>query len=94
MLTLKKRTDTLRNLLCQTASEYQLHKAATKVRDARIQVLRARIGELSPALFTARQNKRIAKISDQIESLLATTPVEILTEFRRGETWGEADDKR
>jgi hypothetical protein len=83
MLTLKKRTDTLGTLLCQAASEYQLNKAAEKVRDARIRVLRAKIGEMPSVLLTAQQKRRIAKLSDQIESLLATTPMEILSEFRR-----------
>jgi hypothetical protein len=80
-LTLQKRTDTLRNLIRQRASQYQLCKAAIKVRDAQIQVLRARIGELSPALFTARYNKRIAVLNGKIELLQATSPTELLAEF-------------
>ncbi len=83
MLTLKKRADTLRTLLHQAASEYQLNKAAGKVCDARIQVLRAKIGEMPSVLLTAQQNRRVAKLSDQIESLCATTPEEILAEFRK-----------
>jgi hypothetical protein len=83
MLTLKKRTDTLRTLLCQAASEYQLKKSAEKVRDARIRVLRAKIGEMPSVLLTAQQKRRIAKLSDQIESLCAMKPMEILNEFRR-----------
>ena len=83
MLTLKKRADTLRTLLRQAASEYQLNKAAGKVRDARIRVLRAKIGEMPSVLLTAQQKRRIAKLSDQIGSLVATTPKEILTEFRQ-----------
>src|SRR5580692_8730233 len=83
MLTLKKRTNTLCTLLRQAASEYQLNKAAERVRDARIRVLRAKIGEMPSVLLTAQQKRRIAKHSDQIESLLATTPMEILSEFRR-----------
>ena len=83
MLTLKKRDDTLRTLLRQAASEYQLNKAAGKVRDARIRVLRAKIGEMPSVLLTAQQKRRIAKLSDQIESLCATTPMEILSEFRQ-----------
>ncbi len=82
-LTLKKRADTLRTLIRQAASDHKLQKAALRVRDARIQVLRAKIGELSPTLFTARQNRRIEKLRGQIESLLAVTPEAILTEFRR-----------
>lgn len=83
MLTLEKRTDTLRTLLCEAASEYQLNKAAERVRDARIRVLRAKIGEMPSVLLTAQQKRRIAKLSNQIESLLATTSIEILSEFRR-----------
>jgi hypothetical protein len=83
MLTLKKRTDTLCTLICQGASEYQLTKAAQKVRDARIRVLRAKIGEMPSVLLTAQQKRRIAKLSDQVESLLATTPMDFLNEFRR-----------
>ncbi|MBI5758906.1 MAG: hypothetical protein HZA46_10355 [Planctomycetales bacterium] len=82
-LTLKKRADTLSTLLRQTASEYQLYKAAGKVRDARIRVLGAKIGEMPSVLLTAQQKKRIAKLSNQIDLLRATTPMEILTEFRR-----------
>jgi hypothetical protein len=83
MLTLKKRSDTLCTLLCQAASEYQLNKAAERVRDARIRVLRAKIGEMPSVLLTGQQKRRIAKLSGQIASLLATTPMEILSEFRR-----------
>jgi hypothetical protein len=81
--TLKKRTATLRTLLRQAASEYKLNKAAEKVRDARIQVLRAKIGEMPSVLLTEQQKRRIAKLSGQIDSLLATPPTEILREFRR-----------
>ena len=70
-------------MLRQTASEYQLQKAAVRVREARIQVLRAQIGEMPSVLLTAPQKKRIAKLSSQIESLRATTPMEILAEFQR-----------
>ena len=83
MMTLKKRADTLRTLIRQTTSEYQLNKAAGKVRDARIQVLQAKIGEMPSVLLTAQQKRRIAKLSGQIESLRAVTSMEILTEFRR-----------
>ena len=83
MLTLKKRADTLRTLLRQAASEYQLNKAAEKVRDARIRVLQARVGEMPSVLLTAQQKRRIAELSDQIESLRATTPKEILTELQQ-----------
>ena len=81
-LTLAKRTATLRTLLTQSASEYKLLKAAGRVRDARIQVLRATIGEMPSVIRTSGQNRRIAKLGDQIESLRATTPMAILAEFR------------
>ncbi len=81
-LTLEKRTDTLRTLVRQNAAAHKLEKAAAKVRVARIQVLRAQIGELSPALFTKRYNRQIAKLNRRLDSLLATTPLEILAEFQ------------
>ncbi len=81
--TLRKRADTLRTLLRQAASDYQLKKAAEKVRDARIRVLQAKIGEMPSVLLTAPQKRRIAKLSDQIELVSATTTMEILSEFKR-----------
>jgi hypothetical protein len=81
-LTLKKRDATLRTLLSQAASEYKLKKAALRVRDARIQVLRAKIGEMPSVLLTALQKRRIAKLSGQIELLQAATAMEILAQFR------------
>jgi predicted nucleic acid-binding Zn-ribbon protein len=83
MATLKKRADTLRTLIHQGANDYKLQKAAAKLRDARVQVLRAKIGELAPALFTERKNTRIEKLSDQIESLQAKTALQVLAEFQR-----------
>lgn len=83
MQTLKKRTDTLRTLLRQGANEYQVNKAAVKVRDARIRVLQAKIGEMPSVLLTAQQKRRIATLSNQIESLRTTTLNEILAEFRQ-----------
>lgn len=82
-LTLAKKVATLRTLLAQNASETKLLKAATKVRDARVQVLRATIGEMPFPFRTPRQNKRIAKIEGQIDSLRATEPLVILAEFRQ-----------
>ena len=82
MLTLEKRTAALRTLLIQGASEYRLLKAAGRVRDARIQVLRARIGEMPSPIRTPQQNRRIPKLAGQIETLRATTPMAILAEFR------------
>jgi hypothetical protein len=82
-LTLEKRAATLRTLLTQSASEYKLLKAAERVREARIQVLRATIGEIPSVIRTPQQNRRIAKLGGRIESLLATTPMTILEEFRR-----------
>jgi hypothetical protein len=81
-LTLEKRPETLRTLLSKTASEYKLLKSAGRVLDARIQVLRAKIGEMPSVKLTAQQKRRIAKLSGQIESLRGTTPMEILSEFR------------
>jgi hypothetical protein len=81
--TLAKRVKTLRALLNQSASEYYLLKAAAKLRDAQIQVLKAKIGELPiPTLLTPLEEQRLAKLSRQIELLRATTPSEILTDYR------------
>ncbi len=81
-LTLEKRAATLRTMLRQSASEYQLVKAAGRVRDARIQVLRAKIGEMPSVLLTPVQNRRIARLETQIARLVAATPTAILAEFR------------
>ena len=91
MLTLAKRSATLRALLNQSASENKLHKAAGRVRDARIQVLRATIGSF-PSVIYSRQSKtrRIAKLDEQIELLRATSPVAILTEFQLA--WQKASE--
>jgi hypothetical protein len=83
MQTLEKRAATLRTLLSQNAREHKLLKAAERVRDARIQVLRAKIGEMPSVIRTPQQISRIAKLGGQIESLVAITPMTILDEFRR-----------
>jgi hypothetical protein len=82
-LTLEKRAALLRTLLNQSASEYKLLKAAERVRHARIRVLRATIGEIPSIIRTPQHNRRIAKLGGKIESLLATTSMTILDEFRR-----------
>ena len=82
MQTVQKRTDTLRNLLRRSAGEQQLMEAARRLRQARINVLRAKIGELSPALFTSKLDKRIERLSEKVELLRATEPQTILNEFR------------
>ena len=82
MLTLAKREAVLRTLLTRSASEYQLLKAAERVRIARMQVLRARIGEMPSVIRTAQQNKRVAKLEQQIDFLRETTPMAILAQFR------------
>jgi hypothetical protein len=83
MVTLEKRHAALRTLLIKTASEYKLLKAAERVRDARIQVLRATRGAMPSVIRTPQQNRRIARINRQIESLCATAPMAILVEFCR-----------
>ena len=83
ILTLKKRTATLRTVLARGGSEYLLFKAALRVRDARIAVLRATIGQIPSPLRTPQPSKRIAKLSGQIASLRAATPMAILAEFRQ-----------
>ena len=82
-LTLEKRAAALRTLLTQSASERKLLKAAHRVRDARIQVPRAMIGEMPSFTRMPQENRRIAKLGGKIESLLATTPMTILDEFRQ-----------
>jgi len=82
ILTLEKRTATLRTLLAQRASDYKLLKAAVRVRDARIRVLHATIGNMPSVIRTSEQNLRVAKLETQIEALRATTPTVILAEFR------------
>lgn len=81
-MTRTKREATLRTLVAQHASESRLLKAAIKVRDARIQVLRAKIGEMPTVIRTPEQNRRVAILERQVESLRATTPTSILDEFQ------------
>jgi hypothetical protein len=82
ILTLQKRASTLRALLNKNASEYQLLKAAGRVRDARIQVLRATIGDIPSVLKTPAQSRRIAKLDIQIAALRSTAPMTVVAEFR------------
>jgi hypothetical protein len=63
IITLEKRTNTLGALLRQFANERKLYKATEKVREARIQVLRAKIGEMPSVRLTKMQRRRIAKLS-------------------------------
>jgi hypothetical protein len=81
-MSLEKRAATLRTLLTQGASEYKPLKAAERVRNARIQVLRATIGAIPSVLRGPQQSRRIAKLAGQIESLRATSPMAILAEFQ------------
>jgi hypothetical protein len=82
-LTLEKRMATLRALLARGANEYRLLKAAAKVRDARIRVLRAKAGTVPSVLRTADQNQRAAaRLDAAIEVLRATPPAAILAEFQ------------
>jgi hypothetical protein len=69
-------------LLSRGASEYQLLKAAQRVRIARMQVLRATIGDIPSVIRTPQQNRRVAKLEGQIERLSTTTPGAILAEFQ------------
>jgi hypothetical protein len=83
ILTLQKRGAALRTLLSKSANEHKLLKAAERVRAGRIQVLRSTIGDMPTPIRTPLQNKRIARLNSEIESLVATTPATILEEFRR-----------
>ena len=82
-MTLAKREATLRALLNRNASDYKLILAAQRMRDAKAQVLRARIGAMPSVIRTPQQNQRVAMLEAQIASLLATTPKAILLEFRK-----------
>lgn len=79
---LKKRTDTLRTLIRRSASEYQILKAAVKLREARIRVVNAQIGAMPSVLTTPEQTRRVAKLVKEIESLEATPPSDFVAEIR------------
>jgi hypothetical protein len=78
----QKRTDTLRTLLRRGATEYQLLKAAVKLREARIRALSAQIGELPTVLVTPEHARRVARLRNEIESLHATPPSALIAEVR------------
>jgi hypothetical protein len=82
IITLDKRINTLGGLLRQCANERKLHRAAEKIREARIRVLRAKIGEMPSVRLTGQQRKQIAKFSLQIESLRTIPAAEIINEVR------------
>jgi hypothetical protein len=79
---LKKRTDTLRTLIRRSASEYQILKAALKLREARIRAVNAQIGEMPFVLTTPEQTRRVANLVKEIESLEATPPLDFVAEIR------------
>lgn len=82
-LTLEKKEAALRSMLTKCASNARLLKAAERVRDARIQVLKATIGEMPSVKLTPPQLRRIARLEGEIQVLCETTPTTILAEFRR-----------
>jgi len=73
---------TLRALLNKRASDAKLLRAATRVRDAGIQVLRATIGEMPTPIRTPEDDKRVAQLQAKIDSLSSTSATETLAEFR------------
>jgi hypothetical protein len=82
-------------MLAKGADEPKLLKAAEAVCYARIQVLRARVGEV-PLLDTRVRPRKIARIDAQIAALLSATPAKVLAEFtsmrpKTGET-SKSDD--
>jgi predicted nucleic acid-binding Zn-ribbon protein len=91
MLTLKKRTATLRTLLASGASEHKVLRAAEKVREAKIQVLRATIGQVPSVLRMNAHSRRLAKLNSQIETLRKTTPECLLAEFKMARRKTDAD---
>jgi hypothetical protein len=82
ILTLQKRAATLRGLLNKNASEAKLLKAAARLRDAKIQVLRATIGAMPSPIRTPEQIRRIAQLNEEIASLSARAPATVLSDFR------------
>lgn len=78
----QKRTDTLRTLLRRGATEYQLLKAAVKLREARIRALSAQMGEAPKVLVTPEHARRVARLQNEIESLHATPPSALIAEIR------------
>ena len=82
VLTLRKRVATLRALLNKRASDAKLLRAATRVRDAGIQVLRATIGEMPTPIRTPDDDRRVAQLQAEIDAIIATPVTEILAEFR------------
>lgn len=81
-LTLAKRTATLRTLVSQNASQYHLLKAAERVREARIQVLRATIGTIPFVTRLYERTEQMVQLDEQIAALRATVPGAILAEFQ------------
>lgn len=82
VLTLRKRMATLRALLNKGASDQKLLRAAARLRDARVQVLRATIGEMPTPIRTPDDDRRVARLQAEIDSLAATPAAEILLQFR------------
>jgi outer membrane PBP1 activator LpoA protein len=82
----EKREAALRSMLTKCASNVRLLKAAERVRDARVQVLRAKIGEMPSVKLTPSQHRRIARLEGEIQVLNETAPQTILAEFRRIES--------
>lgn len=82
VLILKKRTDTLRTLIRRNASEYQILKAAVRLREARIRVVNAQIGEMPSVLTTPKQTRRVANLVKEIEALESTPPLDFVAKIR------------
>ena len=85
LLTLSRRAATLGNLLRQETNEYQTAKAAERWHEARIRVLRAKIGEFPSPLVTPANQITIQKIEAEIESFLAMNLPMILADFQKSE---------
>jgi hypothetical protein len=88
--TLEKRVATLRALFNRGVAEAKLLKAAARVRDARIAVIRAKLGELPTPLRRPYHARRIAKAAAEIESLQSISLQVILAEFRSARPAGKS----
>lgn len=82
VLTLSKRSSTLRALLNKGASEAKLIVAAGRVRDACVQVLRATIGEMPTPVRTPDDDRRVSQLQTKIDSVRSTSATKTLAEFR------------
>jgi hypothetical protein len=80
--TLRKRSATLQGLLARGADEAKLLKAAERVRNARIQVVRAQMG-LVPVADSPKRDRQLKNLRATIDATVAMSAAAILAEFKR-----------